>query len=115
MATLHQMLRTMLEQQASDLHVTVATPPQLRIHGKLTPLKVPALDSKTTKELCYSVLTDSQKHKFEEQRELDFSFGIKGLARFRGNLFIQKGSVGGVFRRIPYEIPNLSSLGAPQF
>jgi twitching motility protein PilT len=113
MATLHQMLRTMLEQQASDLHVTVATPPQLRIHGKLTPLKVPALDSKTTKELCYSVLTDSQKHKFEEQRELDFSFGIKGLARFRGNLFIQKGSVGGVFRRIPYEIPNLSSLGAP--
>jgi twitching motility protein PilT len=113
MATLHQMLRSMLELQASDLHVTVATPPQLRIHGKLSPLKLPPLESKDTKELCYSVLTDLQKHKFEEERELDFSFGIKGLARFRGNLFIQKGSVGGVFRRIPYEIPNLAQLGAP--
>jgi twitching motility protein PilT len=113
MATLHQMLRSMIELQASDLHVTVATPPQLRINGKLSALKLPALESKDTKELCYSVLTDLQKHRFEEERELDFSFGIKGLARFRGNMFIQKGSVGGVFRRIPYEIPNLAQLGAP--
>ncbi len=112
-ATLHQMLRTMLEQEASDLHVTTNTAPQLRIHGKLTPLKLPPLEAKDTKQLCYSVLTDLQKHRFEEERELDFSFGIKGLARFRGNLFIQKGSVGGVFRRIPYEIPSLASLGAP--
>lgn len=113
MATLQQMLRTMIELQASDLHVTTATPPQLRIHGKLTPLKLPPLEGKDTKELCYSVLTDVQKHRFEEERELDFSFGIKGLARFRGNMFIQKGSVGGVFRRIPYEIPSLGSLGVP--
>lgn len=113
MATLQQMLRTMIELQASDLHITTATPPQLRIHGKLTPLKLQPLESKDTKELCYSVLTDVQKHRFEEERELDFSFGIKGVARFRGNMFIQKGSVGGVFRRIPYEIPSLASLGAP--
>jgi twitching motility protein PilT len=113
MATLHQMLRSMLELDASDLHVTMGTAPQLRIHGKLTPLKLPPLESKDTKQLCYSVLTDLQKHKFEEERELDFSFGIKGLARFRGNMFVQKGAVGGVFRRIPYEIPNLAQLGAP--
>ena len=112
-ATLHQMLRTMIEQDASDLHITTATPPQIRIHGKLTPLKTPSLESKETKQLCYSVLTDLQKHRFEEERELDFSFGVKGLARFRGNLFIQKGAVGGVFRRIPYEIPNISQLGVP--
>lgn len=111
--TLNQMLRTMIEQDASDLHITTHTPPQLRIHGKLVPLKIQALESKDTKQLCYSVLTDNQKHRFEEERELDFSFGIKGLARFRGNLFVQKGSVAGVFRRIPYEIPTLASLGAP--
>lgn len=113
MATLHQMLRVMIDQNASDLHLTTQTPAQIRIHGKLVQLKVPPLTPKDTKELCYSILTDAQKHKFEEERELDFSFGVRGLSRFRGNMFLQKGNVAGVFRKIPYEIPQLDELGAP--
>ncbi|MCB1197561.1 MAG: type IV pilus twitching motility protein PilT [Deltaproteobacteria bacterium] len=113
MATIHQMLRLMIDKEASDLHLTTQSPPQIRIHGHLVQLKVPALTAKDTKELCYSILTDAQKHKFEEERELDFSFGMKGLSRFRGNLFLQKGNVAGVFRKIPYEIPDLNDLGAP--
>jgi twitching motility protein PilT len=113
MATLHQMLRLMIEKDASDLHITTQSPPQIRINGHLVQLKTNPLAPKDTKQLCYSILTDAQKHKFEENRELDFSFGIKNMARFRGNLFLQKGSVAGVFRKIPYEIPDLNDLGAP--
>ncbi len=103
----------MIEKGASDLHVTVKSPPQLRIDGTLVPLKTSKLDSETTRQLCYSVLTDSQKQKFEERNELDFSFGIKGLSRFRANIFMQRGAVAGVFRAIPMETHSIEELGLP--
>ena len=86
-ATLSDLLKKMLEMSGSDLHVTTQSPPQVRVHGHLHPLDLPPLTPAETKQLAYSVLTDAQKHRFEERMELDFSFGIKGLARFRGNLF----------------------------
>jgi twitching motility protein PilT len=113
MADIHQLLKTMVEQGASDLHITTGTPPQLRIDGKMAPLKLPPLQATETKQLCYSILTDAQKRKFEEENELDLSFGVKGLARFRGNIFIQRGAMAGVFRRIPFEILTFEQLGLP--
>lgn len=112
--TMQQLLKAMVEQDASDLHLTVGSPPVLRIQGAITKVKSPPLTSADTKNLCYGVLTDAQKSDFEETWEIDVSFGIKGLARFRGNIFFQRGSVAGAFRRIPFEIPTMSALGLPQ-
>jgi len=111
--TLHQLLKTMVERGGSDLHVTTNSPPQIRIDGKLVPLKTPPLGAVETKQLCYSILSDKQKHSFEEALELDLSFGVKGLARFRANIYLQKGAVAGAFRLIPYRIPPLDELGLP--
>jgi twitching motility protein PilT len=111
--TLHQLLKTMVERGGSDLHVTTNSPPQIRIDGKLTPLDFPPLTAAETKQLAYSVLTDAQKHRFEENLELDLSFGIKGLARFRGNIFNQRGATAAVYRQIPYEILSFKDLGLP--
>jgi twitching motility protein PilT len=112
--TLPDLLKTMVEQDASDLHVTVGIPPEFRISGKMVKVKMDALTPPETKDLCYSVLTDSQKAEFEKNLDIDFSFGIKSLARFRGNLFYQRGNIGGVFRRIPIAIPEFDSLQLPQ-
>jgi len=116
--TLYDLLKLMGERGASDLHITTGTPPRMRIAGKLAVMvpdgHAPApLKPADTKALCYSVLTDSQKHKFEENSELDFSFGLKGLSRFRGNIFMQRGAVGGVFRVVPFEIKTFAQLGLP--
>lgn len=110
---IHQLLKTMVENGASDLHLSTGTPPQIRIDGKMTPLKVAPLAPADTKQLCYSLLTDAQKRKFEEENELDLSFGVKGLSRFRGNIFLQRGAVSGVFRVIPYKILTFEELGLP--
>lgn len=111
---MHQLLSIMVNSGGSDLHITIGSKPQIRIDGNLAPLEeFPVLTSTDTKMLCYSILTESQKQKFEEQNELDFSFGIKGLSRFRGNLFVQRGSVAGVFRTIPYRIMSFEELGLP--
>lgn len=110
---IHQLLKTMVENGASDLHLSTGTPPQIRIDGKMTPLKMPPLLPADTKQLCYSLLTDAQKRKFEEENELDLSFGVKGLSRFRGNIFLQRGAVSGVFRVIPYRILSFEELGLP--
>lgn len=107
------LLKAMVDQDASDLHITVGTPPQFRIQGKMVKVKVDALTPQDTKELCYSVLTDAQKSEFESDLELDFSFGVKDVARFRGNIYYQKGAVGGVFRKIPIQIPTFDQLGLP--
>jgi len=104
----------MFEKGASDLHVTTNSPPQLRINGDLIPLKTPPLGPNETKSLCYSILTDAQKHKFEEENELDVSFGVKGLSRFRANIFTQRGAVAGSFRAIPFEIKSFEDLKLPQ-
>jgi twitching motility protein PilT len=110
---LHQLLKAMIEKGASDLHITTGTPPQLRIDGDLVPLKVPQLSPVDTKQLCYSILTDAQKHRFEEENELDLSFGVKSLARFRANLFMQRGAVAAAFRTIPFKILTFQELGLP--
>jgi twitching motility protein PilT len=114
MANLHQLLKAMIEKGGSDLHITTSSPPQLRIDGKLQPLKMPPLSPPETKQLCYSVLTDAQKHKFEETNELDLSFGVRGLSRFRANVFMQRGAVAGAFRAIPYKIKTFEELGLPR-
>jgi len=111
--SIQQLLKTMVENGASDLHITTGTPPQIRVNGKMTPLKMRAMLPADTKYICYSILTEAQKRKFEEMNELDFSFGVKGLARFRGNIFMQRGAVGGVFRLIPYKFLTFDELGLP--
>ena len=110
---LSELLRKMIEHGGSDLHITTNSAPMVRVHGVLRPLEYPELTPAETKQLAYSVLTDAQKHRFEETLELDFSFGIKGLSRFRANIFNQRGAVGAVFRSIPYEIRSFEELGLP--
>ena len=111
--SLNDLLKKMLEMNGSDLHITTNSPPQIRVHGHLQPLDMPPLNPSETKQLAYSVLTDAQKHRFEEHLELDFSFGVKGMARFRGNVFNQRGAVGAVFRFIPFEIRSFEQLNLP--
>ncbi|MGI8493739.1 MAG: type IV pilus twitching motility protein PilT, partial [Pyrinomonadaceae bacterium] len=112
---LPELLRKMTDMGGSDLHVTSGSAPQVRVHGHLTPLtEFPVFTPAVTKQLAYSVLTDAQKHRFEEDLELDFSFGLKGMSRFRANLFNQRGAVGAVFRAIPYEIKSFDALGLPK-
>ena len=113
MATLPELLRKVVEMEGSDLHLTTDTPPQIRVHGHLTRLEGTNLTPAETKQLCYSVLTDLQKKRFEETMELDFSFGIKGMARFRCNMFNQRGAVGAVYRLIPETIKTFQDLGLP--
>ena len=110
---LSELLRKMTEQGGSDLHITTNSAPMVRVHGVLRALEYAELSPAETKQLAYSVLTDAQKHRFEETLELDFSFGIKGLSRFRANIFNQRGAVGAVFRSIPYEIRSFEELGLP--
>jgi twitching motility protein PilT len=110
--SLSEMLKRMVDSGGSDLHITTNSPPRIRVHGALKPCEdLPVLGPADTKQLAYSILTDAQKHRFEENLELDFSFGIKNIARFRGNLFNQRGAVAGVFRVIPFEIKTFDQLG----
>jgi twitching motility protein PilT len=113
MATLPELLRKTVELEGSDLHLTTNTPPQVRVHGKLQRLAMPDLTAAETKQLAYSVLTDAQKKRFEETLELDFSFGIRGIARFRCNVFNQRGAVAAVYRQIPERIRSFQELGLP--
>jgi twitching motility protein PilT len=113
METLYDLLKIMIDKNASDLHISTGTPPRLRVDGKLISLDRSELTPAETKALCYSILTDTQKHKFEENNELDLSFGMKGLSRFRANIFMQRGAVAGAFRMIPYNIRTFNELGLP--
>ena len=114
MATnLHELLQLMAERGASDLHITTGSPPQLRVNGKLTPIGSTALAASDTKQMCYSILTEAQKHRFEEENELDLSFGVKGLSRFRANIFVQRGAVSGAIRSIPFQVKSFEELGLP--
>src|SRR5919198_438345 len=114
MATLPDLLKQMVEMQGSDLHLSIGSPPQTRVHGELEKMPGQAdLTATDTKSLSYAVLTDAQKKRFEETKELDFSFGIRGLARFRCNMFNQKGAVGAVYRLIPEKIRSFTDLGLP--
>ncbi len=112
-STLNDLLKSMVEQGGSDLHVTTNCAPQIRVDGVLHPLNHPPLTPTQTKQLAYSILTDNQKHRLEENLEIDFSFGIKGMARFRANVFHQRGAIAAAFRQIPYEIRGFRELGLP--
>ena len=103
----------MVEKGSSDLHITCGSPPQLRIDGHLIPLKSAPLSREETQQLCYSFLTEAQKHRFEQNNELDLSFGVKGLCRFRANVFVQRGAVAGTFRVIPTKLHSFEELGLP--
>ena len=111
---LHQLLRAMIEKGASDLHITTGSPPLLRIDGAIVPLKLPKLEPVDTKRLCYTILTEEQKIAFEQSNELDFACGVRGLSRFRGNIFMQRDNVAGAFRTIPFKILTFEELGLPQ-
>jgi len=112
--TLSELLKSLVEHHGSDLHLSAGSPPRLRVYGELKPCEdLPALTSGETKQLAYSVLTDSQKHRFEENLELDFSFAVKSLGRFRANLFMQRGAVGMVLRLIPWKTQSFEQLGLP--
>jgi twitching motility protein PilT len=108
------MLEEMVGMNASDLHLTVGSPPVIRVDGKLQRTKHDVLNSEQTKKLAYSMLNEKQKMKFEQNSELDFSFGIEQMSRFRCNLFMQRGNVAVVLRQIPYEILTFEQLGLPK-
>src|ERR1700687_925898 len=111
--TLNQLLKDMVGQGGSDLHITTNSPPQVRIDGVLRQMNLPPVTPSETKQLCYSILTDNQKHRLEENLEIDLSFGLKGLARSRANIFHQRGAIAAVFRQIPFEIRGFRDLGLP--
>ncbi len=111
--SLQNLLQEMVQKNGTDLHITTQAAPTIRVHGRLQPLAYPPLTPAETKQIIYAILTDAQKHRFEEDLELDFSFGIKGIARFRANVFMQRGAVAGAFRLIPYEIRGFKELGLP--
>jgi len=113
--SLYQLLQSMVEAGASDLHITTGVPPTMRLNGEM--MAVPSFDVVTASEakrLAYSILNDSQRHRFEEVNELDCSFGVKGIARFRANIFVQRGAVAAAFRLIPHGIPSFSELRLPK-
>jgi twitching motility protein PilT len=111
--TLPELLKATVELQASDLHLTTGTPPQVRVDGEMRRLDLPDLSPADTKQLAYSVLTDAQKKRFEETQELDIAFGIRGLGRFRCNVFNQRGAVAAVYRIVPVKIRGFEELGLP--
>jgi twitching motility protein PilT len=111
---LHQLLKAMVEKGASDMHITAGAPPLLRIDGEVIPLKLPPLSPIDTKQLCYSIMTEEQKIHFEKESELDLSFGVKNLSRFRANVFLQRNAVAGAIRTIPFKILSFEELGLPQ-
>jgi len=110
---LQQLLKTMVEYGGTDLHITTDSAPQVRIDGRMVPLKLPPLEASQARWLCYGVMTDQQKHRLEEDLEVDFSFGLQGVSRFRANVFNQKGATAGVFRAIPENIRSFEQLGLP--
>lgn len=113
MVVLDQLLESCVFHEGSDLHIKADSPPLIRVYGDLIPLEMEPLTPDLAKWLCYNALTDSQRRKFEEEFELDFAYEIKSLARFRGNLYMQRGNVGGAFRVIPYQIKTIEELDLP--
>src|SRR5919199_5990539 len=106
-------LLEVLERQASDLHITAASPPMIRIHGRLIALDYPKLSPQDTREIVYSILTEDQRKRLENDWQLDLSYTIPGRARFRVNAFYQRATVGAAFRLIPTKMPQLGDLGVP--
>ena len=113
MVSIQALLSQMCEKGASDLHITTGIAPTVRVDGSLVPLQYAPLTPQETKRLCYSILTEAQQQRFEENWELDLSFGIKGLSRFRANIYMQRGACAGAFRTIPFHVQSFEELGLP--
>ncbi|HYG77945.1 MAG TPA: type IV pilus twitching motility protein PilT [Planctomycetota bacterium] len=113
MVTLEELLRIMMERKSSDLHITAGSAPRIRVDGALVPTEHDIMDAETTQKIIYSILDNEQIAKFESEKELDMSFGISGIGRFRVNVFYQRGAVGTAIRVIPYEIASFEKLGVP--
>ena len=111
--TLAQLLKTVVDQGASDLHVATGSAPRLRIDGQLLPLDLPPLEPNQAMELCYSVLTEMQKKTFEQKKELDLAFSVKNVARFRANIYYEGNNIAGAFRLIPFKVYTIEELGLP--
>ena len=111
MVSLRQLLDEMIKLRASDLHLSAGVPPQVRVDGSVTAMAHPPLTPQMTQQLAYSVLTDEQRKRFETTKELDLSFGVPGLSRFRANVFLQRGVTSVAIRQIPYEILSCDQLG----
>lgn len=111
--TLIQLLEALVVQGGSDLHIAAGSPPRFRLRGRLCPLDAENLISQNSSDLCYSILTEEQKKILEKDREIDFSFSIEGVGRFRANVFLQRASVAGVFRAIPFTVKSLDELDLP--
>ncbi|UCD16082.1 MAG: type IV pilus twitching motility protein PilT [Candidatus Omnitrophota bacterium] len=114
MVNMNMLLKKTMEEGASDLHITVNSPPIVRIDGKLHNTDFPVLNSDQTKTLIYSILNDDQKAVFERDKELDFSFSLPKMDRYRINVHYQKSNVEAAFRRIPHDIPKIEELGIPK-
>ncbi len=114
MSNLRELLELVVKRKASDLHLTVGSPPQLRVDGKLVKMEAENLEPEDTKKLAYSIMNEKQRQKFEEKSELDLSFGIEQLSRFRCNVFMQRGNVAVAIRQIPFRIPTFEELGVPK-
>ena len=111
MVNLRELLEILIEKNASDLHLAVGSPPQIRVDGRLLSLDMDALTPDATKKLAYSMMSEKQKQRFEENSELDMSFGIENMSRFRCNVFVQRGNVSVALRQIPYKVPSFEELG----
>ena len=113
MKRLEELLRLMMDKKASDLHIAAGSPPQIRIDGTLQALSMPPLSADEALKICFEVLTPEQIKTFEQRFEIDLSFAVEGLCRFRANVYRQKDTIAGAFRNIPFEIPSCESLGVP--
>lgn len=114
MVSLRELLEQMVQMGASDLHLTAGSPPVVRVDGKLQRMPYDLLTNDETKKIAYSMLNEKQKLKFEQNWELDFSFGIESMSRFRANIFMQRGNAAVALRQIPYEIKTFEELGLPK-
>lgn len=111
MINLRELLEILLEKNASDLHLSVGSAPQIRVDGRLIALDMDPLTPETTKKLAYSMMSEKQKQRFEENAELDMSFGIENMSRFRCNVYMQRGNVSVALRQIPFRVPTFEELG----
>jgi twitching motility protein PilT len=112
---LDELLALLLERGGSDLHITVGSPPGLRLRGEIVPVEnTGALTPKDTQDLILSILSEDQRHKFETELELDFAYSLPGVSRFRANVFQQRNSIGAVFRVVPLSVPTLEELHLPK-
>ena len=114
MVTLEELLHVLMERKGSDLHITAGSPPRVRVDGDLVPISEEVFSADDTQAIIYSILDNDQIAKFEREKELDMSFGISGVGRFRVNVFLQRGAVGTAIRVIPYEMKSFEQLGLPR-